>query len=48
MDFGVVAMIALSNTLFAFLIWVLPRFAVVLAVALRLSLAFLLLYMPSL
>jgi len=34
--------------LFAFLIWVLPRFAVVLAVALGLSSAFLLLRMPSL
>jgi hypothetical protein len=34
MDFGVVALIALNNMLFAFLIWVLPRFAVVLAVAL--------------
>ncbi len=34
MDVGVVALIALNNMLFAFLIWVLPRFAVVLAVAL--------------
>ncbi len=34
MDFGVSALIALNNMLFAFLIWVLPRFAVVLAVAL--------------
>jgi hypothetical protein len=36
MDFGVVALIALNNMLFAFLIWVLPRghSAVVLAVAL--------------
>jgi hypothetical protein len=34
MDFGVVALIALGNTLSAFLIWALPRFAVVLAVAL--------------
>ncbi len=34
MDFGVVAMIALNNVLFAFLIWVLPHSAVVLAVAL--------------
>ena len=38
----------MNNLLFAFLIWVLPRFAVVLAVALGLSSAFLLLYMPSL
>jgi hypothetical protein len=48
MDFGVVALIALNNMLFAFLIWVLPRSAVVLAVVLGLSSAFLLLYMPSL
>jgi hypothetical protein len=34
MDFGVVALIALNIMLFAFLIWVLPRSAVVLAVAL--------------
>jgi hypothetical protein len=36
MDFGVVALIALNNMLFAFLIWALPRgySAVVLAVAL--------------
>jgi len=36
MDFGVSALIALNNMLFAFLIWVLPRgySAVVLAVAL--------------
>jgi uncharacterized RDD family membrane protein YckC len=44
-DFGVVTLIALNNMLFAFLIWVLPRSAVVLAVALGL---FLLSYMPSL
>jgi hypothetical protein len=44
MDFGVSALIALNNMLFAFLIWALPRSAVVLAVAG----AFLLLYMPSL
>jgi hypothetical protein len=48
MDFGVVAIITLNNMLFAFLIWVLPRFAVVLAVALGLSSAFLWLRMPSL
>jgi hypothetical protein len=48
MDFGVSALIALNNMLFAFLTWVLPRFAVVLAVALGLSSAFLLLCMPSL
>jgi hypothetical protein len=48
MDFGVFALIALNNMLFAFLICVLPRFAVVLAVALGLSSAFLLLRMPSL
>jgi multisubunit Na+/H+ antiporter MnhB subunit len=48
MDVGVVALIALNNMLFAFLIWVLPRSAVVLAVALGLSSAFFLLYMPSL
>jgi hypothetical protein len=48
MDFCVVALIALNNMLLAFLIWVLPRSAVVLAVALGLSSAFLLLYMPSL
>ncbi len=41
-------MIALNNMLFAFLIWVLPRSAVVLAVVLRLSSAFFLLCMPSL
>ncbi len=41
-------MIALNNMLFAFLIWVLPRSAVVLAVVLGLSSAFLLSYMPSL
>jgi len=34
MDFGVSALIALNNMLFAFLIWVLPCSAVVLAVAL--------------
>jgi hypothetical protein len=34
MDFGVSALIALNNMLFAFLIWALPRSAVVLAVAL--------------
>jgi len=34
MDFGVSALVALNNMLFAFLIWVLPRSAVVLAVAL--------------
>ncbi|MFZ8810935.1 MAG: hypothetical protein ACO2PN_22855 [Pyrobaculum sp.] len=34
MDVGVFALIALNNMLFAFLIWVLPRSAVVLAVAL--------------
>jgi hypothetical protein len=34
MDFCVVAFITLNNTLFAFLIWVFPRSAVVLAVAL--------------
>jgi hypothetical protein len=39
-------MIALNNTLFVFLIWALPRFAVVLAVALGQA-AFLLLRMPS-
>jgi hypothetical protein len=45
MDFGVVALIALNNMLLAFLIWALPRgySAVVLAVALGLSSAFLLL-----
>ena len=48
MDFGVVAIITLNNMLFAFLIWALPRSAVVLAVALGLSSAFLLLHMPSL
>jgi hypothetical protein len=48
MDVVVVALIALNSMLFAFLIWVLPRFAVVLAVALGLSSAFLLLHMPSL
>jgi hypothetical protein len=48
MDVGVFALIALNNMLFAFLICVLPRFAVVLAVALGLSSAFLLLRMPSL
>jgi hypothetical protein len=48
MDVGVVALIALNNMLFAFLIWALPRPAVVLAVALGLSSAFLLLHMPSL
>jgi hypothetical protein len=41
-------LIALNNMLFAFLIWILPRSAVVLAVVLGLSSAFLLLYMPSL
>ena len=34
MDFGVSALITLNNMLFAFLIWVLLRFAVVLVVAL--------------
>jgi hypothetical protein len=34
MDFSVSALITLNNMLFAFLIWVLLRFAVVLAVAL--------------
>jgi len=34
MDFGIIALIALNNMLFAFLIWVFPRSAVVLAVAL--------------
>ncbi len=34
MDVGVVVLIALNNMLFAFLIWVLPRSVVVLAVAL--------------
>ncbi len=34
MDFGVSALIALNNMLFAFLIWVFPCSAVVLAVAL--------------
>ncbi len=34
MDFGVVALIALNNMLFVFLIWVLPCSAVVLTVAL--------------
>jgi hypothetical protein len=34
MDFGVVALIALNNMLFAFLIWALLRSAVMLAVAL--------------
>jgi hypothetical protein len=34
MDFGVSALIALNNMLFAFMIWALPRSAVVLAVAL--------------
>ncbi len=34
MDVGVVALIALNNMLFAFLIWVLPCSAVVLTVAL--------------
>ncbi len=48
MDVGITALIALNNMLFAFLIWVLPRSAVVLAVVLGLSSAFLLLYMPSL
>ncbi len=48
MDVGITALIALNNMLFAFLIWVFPRSAVVLAVALGLSSAFLLLYMPSL
>jgi hypothetical protein len=47
MDFGVVAMIALNNTLFVFLIWILPRSAVALAVTLGQA-AFLLLRMPSL
>jgi hypothetical protein len=50
MDFCVSVLIALNNMLFAFLIWVLPRgySAVMLAVALGLSSAFLLLCMPSL
>jgi hypothetical protein len=48
MDFGVSALIALNNMLFAFLTWVFPRSAVVLTVALGLSSAFLLSYMPSL
>jgi hypothetical protein len=48
MDVGITALIALNNMLFAFLTWVLPRSAVVLAVALGLSSAFLLLCMPSL
>jgi hypothetical protein len=48
MDFGVVAIITLNNMLFAFLIWVLPRFAMVLAVALGLSSAFLWSCIPSL
>ena len=53
MDVGItalIALIALNNMLFAFLIWVLPRVysAVVLVVALGLSSAFLLLCMPSL
>jgi hypothetical protein len=47
MDFGVATLIALNNLLLAFLIWVLPRSAVVLAVALGQA-AFFLLYMPSL
>jgi hypothetical protein len=49
MDFGVSALITLNNMLFAFLIWVLLRFAVVLAVALGQAAfsAFLLLCMPS-
>jgi hypothetical protein len=47
MDLGVVAMIALNNTLFVFLTWALPRSAVALAVALGQA-AFLLLCMPSL
>jgi hypothetical protein len=47
MDFCVVAMIALKNTLFVFLTWVHPRSAAVLTVTLGLA-AFLLLYMPSL
>jgi hypothetical protein len=34
MDFGITALIALNNMLLAFLIWVLPCSAVVLAVAL--------------
>ncbi len=34
MDVGITALIALNNMLFDFLIWVLPRSAVVLAVAL--------------
>jgi len=34
MDVGVSALVALNNMLFAFLIWVLPRSAVVLVVAL--------------
>jgi membrane protein YdbS with pleckstrin-like domain len=48
MDVGVVALIALNNMLFAFLTWALLRSAVVLTVALGLSSAFFLLYMPSL
>ncbi len=47
MDVGVVALIALNDMFLAFLVWVLPRSAVVLAVALGLSSAFLLLCMPS-
>ncbi len=47
MDVGTIALIALNNMLFAFLIWVLPRSVVVLAVALGQA-AFFLSYMPSL